>query len=130
MGLWTVKNTKRRQLNYKILRFNRRNLTLSIGKMIDEEKQRGTEWICLGAWGAFSWKENDMTWADQLATQSKDIDDVEEWLEEITIPYFSDFVWVVEKQDEAIKKLSSNLWWEIYLELNQQIFYLHHLLQG
>ena len=29
-----------------------------------------------------------MTWADQLATQSKDIDDVEEWLEEITIPYF------------------------------------------
>ena len=50
-----------------------------------------------------------MTWADQLATQSKDIDDVEEWLEEITIPYFSDFVWVVEKQDEAIKKLSSNL---------------------
>ena len=68
--------------------------------------------------------------ADQLATQSKDIDDVEEWLEEITTPYFSDFVWVVEKQDEAIKKLSSNLWWEIYLELNQQIFYLRHLLQG
>ena len=88
MGLWTVKNTKRRQLNYKILHFNRRNLTLSIGKMIDEEKQRGTEWICLGAWGAFSWKENDMAWADQLATQSKDIDDVEKWLEEITIPYF------------------------------------------
>ena len=50
-----------------------------------------------------------MAWADQLATQSKDIDDVEKWLEEITIPYFSDFVWVVEKQDEAIKKLSSNL---------------------
>ena len=47
--------------------------------------------------------------ADQLATQSKDIDDVEEWLEEITTPYFSDFVWLVEKQDEAITKLSSNL---------------------
>lgn len=43
--------------------------------------------------------------ADQLATQSKDIDDVEEWLEEITTPYFSDFVWLVEKQDEAITKL-------------------------
>jgi len=39
----SVRNTKRRQLNYKILRFNSRNLTLSIGKMIDEEKQRGTE---------------------------------------------------------------------------------------
>ena len=47
--------------------------------------------------------------ADQLATQSKDIDDVEEWLEEITTRYFSDFVWLVEKQDEAITKLSSNL---------------------
>ena len=47
--------------------------------------------------------------ADQLATQSKDIDDVEEWLEEITTCYFSDFVWLVEKQDEAITKLSSNL---------------------
>ena len=47
--------------------------------------------------------------ADQLASQSKDIDDVEERLEEITTPYFSDFVWLVEKQDEAITKLSSNL---------------------
>ena len=47
--------------------------------------------------------------ADQLATQSKDTDDVEEWLEEITTPYFLDFVWLVEKQDEAITKLSSNL---------------------
>ena len=47
--------------------------------------------------------------ADQLATQSKDTDDVEEWLEEITTRYFSDFVWLVEKQDEAITKLSSNL---------------------
>ena len=37
----SVRNTKRCQLNYKIFRINRRNLTLSIGKKIDEEKQRG-----------------------------------------------------------------------------------------